>query len=239
MVKMEFETNKNMAILFIIILILGVGATYLGINALKTGEISSLNEDIEDLQNQVDSKDEEITILENEGENFTYHLLRSLSLIDVSREIRANGNLHFDYAARIWFPQHDYQKIIDNCTEAMTYYTTASENFDLAQDYFMETKEYTTVSSYQLVLDLYIDLSKSGYSLSMLRYNASVLLSDIAEKLLNESYSDNTTELLEEFNATLMQFDALYQSGSAQQQDVVDEIKEEYGDFFNPKREIP
>jgi len=236
---MEFETNKNMAILFIIILILGVGATYLGINALKTGEISSLNEDIEDLQNQVDSKDEEITILENEGENFTYHLLRSLSLIDVSREIRANGNLHFDYAARIWFPQHDYQKIIDNCTEAMTYYTTASENFDLAQDYFMETKEYTTVSSYQLVLDLYIDLSKSGYSLSMLRYNASVLLSDIAEKLLNESYSDNTTELLEEFNATLMQFDALYQSGSAQQQDVVDEIKEEYGDFFNPKREIP
>ena len=236
---MEFETNKNMAILFIIILVLGVGITYVGVNAINNDQIESMSEDIDQLETEISNKNSELDRLQNEGENFTYHLLRSMSLVDVSREIRGNGNLHFDYAARIWYPQKEYQKIIDNCTQAMNYYTTASENFDLAQDYFLETKEYTSVSSYLEVLNLYIDLSKSGYSLSMLRYNASSILSEIAEKLLNESYSENTTELLEEFNTTLMQFDAIYQSGAGQHQGIVDEIEEEYEGFFNPNRKIP
>ena len=236
---MEFETNKNMAVLFIIILVLGVGMTYVGVNAINNDQIESMSEDIDQLETEISNKNSELDRLQNEGENFTYHLLRSMSLVDVSREIRGNGNLHFDYAARIWYPQKEYQKIIDNCTQAMNYYTTASENFDLAQDYFLETKEYTSVSSYLEVLNLYIDLSKSGYSLSMLRYNASSILSEIAEKLLNESYSENTTELLEEFNTTLMQFDAIYQSGAGQHQGIVDEIEEEYEGFFNPNRKIP
>jgi len=57
--------------------------------------------------------------------------------------------------------------------------------------------------------------------------------------LLNESYADNTTELLEEFNTTLMQFEDMYQGGAGQHQGIVDEIEEEYGDFFNPNRKIP
>ncbi|HMA83640.1 MAG TPA: hypothetical protein VKP59_05360 [Candidatus Thermoplasmatota archaeon] len=236
---MEFETNKNMAILFIIILVLGVGMTYFGVNAINNDQIESMSEDIDQLETEIAHKDSELEELQNEGENFTYHLLRSMSLVDVSREIRGNGNLHFDYAARIWYPQKEYQKIIDNCTQAMSYYTTASENFDLAQDYFLETKDYTTVSSYLEILNLYIDLSKSGYSLSMLRYNASSMLSEIAEKLLNESYAENTTELLEEFNTTLMQFETMYQAGASGHQGIVDEIEEEYGDFFNPNRKIP
>ena len=236
---MEFETNKNMAILFIIILVLGVGITYVGVNAINNDQIESMSEDIDQLETEISNKDSELDRLQNEGENFTYHLLRSMSLVDVSREIRGNGNLHFDYAARLWYPQKEYQKIIDNCTQAMSYYTTASENFDLAQDYFLETKQYTTITSYQEIIDLYIDLSESGYSLSMLRYNASSMLSEIAEKLLNESYAENTTELLEEFNTTLMQFEDMYQGGAGQHQGIVDEIEEEYGDFFNPNRKIP
>ena len=239
MVNMEFETNKNMAVLFIIILALGISITYLGVNALNSNQIEAMSEDIDQLETDLSNKDSELDLLQNDGENFTYHLLRSMSLVDVSREIRGNGNLHFDYAARIWFPQREYQKIIDNCTQSMRYYENASINFDLAQDYFQETKEYTTVGSYQEILDLYIDLSKSGYSLSMLRYNASSMLSEIAEKLLNESYADNTTELLEEFNTTLMQFEDMYQGGADQHQGIVDEIEEEYGDFFNPNRKIP
>ncbi|MBS3748961.1 MAG: hypothetical protein KGY67_04600 [Candidatus Thermoplasmatota archaeon] len=236
---MEFETNKNMAILFIIILVLGVGMTYFGVNAINTDQIELMSEDIDQLETEIANKDSEIERLQNEGENFTYHLLRSMSLVDVSREIRGNGNLHFDYAARIWYPQKEYQKIIDNCTQAMSNYRNASENFDLAQDYFLETKEYTTVSTYLEILNLYIDLSKSGYSLSMLRYNASSMLSEIAEKLLNESYAENTTELLEDFNATLMQFEDMYQAEAGGHQGIVDEIEEEYGDFFNPNRIIP
>jgi hypothetical protein len=236
---MEFETNRNMAILFIIILVLGVGITYVGVNALSSDYIASMSKDINQLENEIQNKESELETLRTDGENFTYHLLRSMSLVDVSREIRSNGNLHFDYAARIWFPQKEYQKIIDNCTQSMRYYENASINFDLAQDYFQETKGYTTVVSYQGILDLYIDLSKSGYSLSMLRYNASSMLSEIAEKLLNESYAENTSELLEEFNTTLMQFEEMYQSGAGQHQDIVDEIEEEYGDFFNPNRKIP
>lgn len=239
MVNMEFETNKNMAILFIIILVLGVGITYVGVNAINNDQIESMSEDIDQLETEISNKDSELDRLQNEGENFTYHLLRSMSLVDVSREIRGNGNLHFDYAARIWYPQKEYQKIIDNCTQAMSYYTTASENFDLAQDYFLETKQYTTITSYQEIIDLYIDLSESGYSLSMLRYNASSMLSEIAEKLLNESYAENTTELLEEFNTTLMQFEDMYQAGAGQHQGIVDEIEEEYEGFFNPNRKIP
>jgi hypothetical protein len=236
---MEFETNRNMAILFIIILVLGVGITYVGVNAISSDYIASMSKDINQLENEIQNKESELETLRTDGENFTYHLLRSMSLVDVSREIRSNGNLHFDYAARIWFPQKEYQKIIDNCTQSMRYYENASINFDLAQDYFQETKGYTTVVSYQGILDLYIDLSKSGYSLSMLRYNASSMLSEIAEKLLNESYAENTSELLEEFNTTLMQFEEMYQSGAGQHQDIVDEIDEEYGDFFNPNRKIP
>jgi DNA-binding protein H-NS len=236
---MEFETNRNMAILFIIILVLGVGITYVGVNAISSDYIASMSKDINQLENEIQNKESELETLRTDGENFTYHLLRSMSLVDVSREIRSNGNLHFDYAARIWFPQKEYQKIIDNCTQSMRYYENASINFDLAQDYFQETKGYTTVVSYQGILDLYIDLSKSGYSLSMLRYNASSMLSEIAEKLLNESYAENTSELLEEFNTTLMQFEEMYQSGAGQHQDIVDEIEEEYGDFFNPNRKIP
>lgn len=236
---MEFELNKNMAILFIIILVIGIGATFFAVETINEDKIDMLNEDIDELENEVETKNDEIKILENKGENFTYHLLRSMSLVDTSREIRSRGNLYFDYAARIWFPQEEYQKVIDNCSKAITNYTLASENFDLAEDYFTETKDYTSIPTYQTVLDLYIDLSKSGYSLSMLRYNASILISDIAEKLLNESYSENTTDLLDEFNATLMQFDGMYQQGFSAQQEIVEEIENEYEGFFNPNREIP
>ena len=239
MVKMEFELNKNMAILFVIILIIGIGATYFAVETINKDKINLLNEDIDELKNEVETKNNEINTLENEGENFTYHLLRSMSIVDTSREIRARGNLYFDYAARIWFPQEEYQKVIDNCSRAMTNYTNASKKFDLAEDYFIETKDYTSVPAYQTVLNLYIDLTKSGYSLSMLRYNASMLISDIAEKLLNESYAENTTELIEEFNATLMQFDGMYQQGFSAQQEIVKEIEKEYEGFFNPNREIP
>lgn len=236
---MEFELNKNMAILFIIVLFLGIGATYFAVETINKDKIDLLNEDINELENEIETKNDEINTLENEGENFTYHILRSMSLIDTSREIRSRGNLNFDYAARIWFPQEEYQKVIDNCSKAMANYTLASEKFDLAEDYFTGTKEYTTISTYQTVLDLYINLSKSGYSLSMLRYNASLLISDIAEKLLNESYSENTTELIEEFNETLMQFDGMYQQGLSTQQEIVEEIEKEYEGFFNPNRQIP
>ncbi len=239
MVKMEFEMNKNMAILFAIILVLSSGVTFLSVTSLKNNEIESLTEDVVKLQNEVETKNDEITKLTVEGENFTYHLLRSMSLLDISSEIRGNGDLHFDYAARIWYPQHDYQRIIDNCSQAITYYQNARENFDLAQDYFLETKEHTSIISYLNILDLYVDLSKSGHSLSRLRYNASETLKDIAQDLLNESLSENTSELLDLFNMTLLDFDVQYQQGSSGYQEIIDEIEEEHGGFFNPKREIP
>lgn len=234
---MEFETNRNMVILFTIIFIIGIAATYLAVNSMKNADINKLTDDINELENNIDIKENEIQSLKEKGENFTYHLLKSMSIIDISRENRSNGNFHFDYAARIWYPQKEYQKIIDNCTTAMTYYLSARKNFDLAKDYFAETKKTTTISSYKDILDLYIQLAHSGYSLSNLRYNASSDLTDIAQHLLNESSSGNTTELFELFNSTLMQYDMTYQQGFSQHQDIVDEIEEEYGGFFNPKRE--
>lgn len=237
--KMEFEMNKNMAILFAIILVISSGATFLTAQFLKGAEIESLNESIAELQNEVETKETEITLLTLKGENFTYHLLRSMSLLDISSEIRRNGTLHFDYAARIWYPQHDYQRVIDNCSKAMDDYQDAREKFDLAQDYFLETKQYTSIEPYLEILDLYVELSKSGHSLSRLRYNASEKLRDIAQDLLNESLSENISELLDLFNNTLLDFDTQFQQGSSGYQDIIDEIEEEHGGFFNPKREIP
>lgn len=236
---MEFEMNKNMAILFAIILVISSGATFLTAQFLKGAEIESLNESIAELQNEVETKETEITLLTLKGENFTYHLLRSMSLLDISSEIRRNGTLHFDYAARIWYPQHDYQRVIDNCSKAMDDYQDAREKFDLAQDYFLETKQYTSIEPYLEILDLYVELSKSGHSLSRLRYNASEKLRDIAQDLLNESLSENISELLDLFNNTLLDFDTQFQQGSSGYQDIIDEIEEEHGGFFNPKREIP
>lgn len=231
--------NKNMAILFAIILVISSGATFLTAQFLKGAEIESLNESIAELQNEVETKETEITLLTLKGENFTYHLLRSMSLLDISSEIRRNGTLHFDYAARIWYPQHDYQRVIDNCSKAMDDYQDAREKFDLAQDYFLETKQYTSIEPYLEILDLYVELSKSGHSLSRLRYNASEKLRDIAQDLLNESLSENISELLDLFNNTLLDFDTQFQQGSSGYQDIIDEIEEEHGGFFNPKREIP
>ena len=210
--------------------------TYYSVNALKNAEIQTLNDQITEYQQNLDQKDTEISILTEKGENFTYHLLRAMSLLDVSRETRSNGNLYFDYAARIWFPIKEYQLVVDNCSDAMEYYTIASERFDLAEDYFTDTKQYTSVPVYHDIIDLYVSLTKSGYNLSILRYNASEKISEIAEKLKIDA--ENET-LLEEFNATLMASDVTYQQGSSAEQGIIDEIEEEYGDFFNPNREIP
>jgi len=236
---MEFVTNKNMVLLYTLIFIIGIVATYFAVNTINSGKINEMSDNINELETIVKTKNNEIESLRQDGENFTYHLLESMSLLDVSREIRANGNLFFDYAARIWFPQGKYQKVINNCSKAMNNYSSASEKFDLAEEYFFNTKSYTNVSSYQNILDLYIELSHSGYKLSMLRYNASVLISEIAEKLLNESYSENNTDLIGEFNVTLMQFDSMYQQALTQNQEIINEIEEEYGEFFNPNRKIP
>ena len=233
---MEFETNKNMIILFIVVLVISIGATYVTVGFIKNAEVKSLTDNMANIQDTLNIKDDEINNLKTNGENFTYHILQSMSLLDVSREIRANGNLYFDYAARIWFPQEMYEKVILNCTVAGNYYSDASDKFILAQDYFMNTKQYTSIGSYLTVLDLYVNLTKSAYSLSILQYNATKDISEIAEKLLNESYAGNISELLDEFNSTLAMFDNMNQQGSGQQQDIVDEIEEEYGDFFDPNR---
>ena len=158
----------------------------------------------------------EMEAIEEMNINFTNSFLESSVLLDTAREYRAFGNYHFDLASLFFTSalsesnisiMKSYKNItIDNCTEAMPKYNISNLNFKTASSFFNNTKKYTEYSGYIKLLDLYIDLTESGARLTMLRYNASKYLKQLAENItVTNGYVslDNVSGLMDLFNETM------------------------------------
>ena len=101
----------------------------------------------------------EIITIKCQSEKFTSHFLKSLVLLDQSREDRAFGNYHFDLAF-LWYNSAlseknsslmELEKLrgIDNCTNALPYYHYSHLNFEEAKTFFSNTKNFTNEKKYQ------------------------------------------------------------------------------------------
>ena len=176
----------------------------------------------------------EIETIEEKNINFTSHLIDSLVLLDKSREDRTSGNHHFDLAFS-WYNSALSEKnsstmelyknrVIGNCTDAMSNYLNSHQNFKIAKSFFNATKTYTTYEKYLELLDLYVNLTASGARLTMLRYNASKYLKYMAENLTlvngTITYLENVSELMDSFNETM----DLYEEESETYDEYQDEI---------------
>lgn len=220
--------DKNMFIMLLSIMIGVIIITYFVSDVIKRSELEELET----------GHTEEISIINIKNEQFTDHFMKSSVLLDSAREDRAAGNYNFDLAF-LWYQSALSEKnettmntyksrTILNCDDAMYNYTISSKNFEEANMYFDDTKAYTNNNKYQDILDIYISLTKSGEKLTLLRYNASRYLKQLAEKIIMDetgrvTYSENVSELLMLFNETL----AAYSSELA----VYDELKEEIDEY--------
>ena len=180
----------------------------------------------------------EIKTIENKNINFTNGFIHSLGLLDLSREYRADGNYNFDLAM-IWYSSalselnetrlNDYKmRIVKNCDNAIINYTYSYNNFIEAKNRFELTKGFVNYDVYLSILDLYVNLTKSGSKLVTLRINASNYLKNIAENITivdnTVSYMTNVTEMLDLFNSTM----AEYLSEENVYSGIEDQIEKEY-----------
>lgn len=191
--------------------------------------------EIEGYQKEIVTINIEKQLIEARSKNFTDYFFKSIGSLDLSREYRADGNTYFDLAATLWYPQGEYEKIMENCTLSMETHMLAYENFLNTRTFFDDTKSFTSDEKYLAIIGLYMDLTLSCAKMSMLRYNASNILYFIAENLSLYGENDNVFILLELFNQT----NALYDQEFEEYSDILDEIESEYGKFFNPIRETP
>ena len=141
----------------------------------------------------------EIEDINSKNENFTNYFLQGSVKMDSAREIREVGNYYFDLAARIWYPQEEYQKVIDNCTDAMSQYLMSNLKFAESKPYFIAAKTFTENPSYKGALGYYVAFANSGENITLLRYETARYLLYIAENLSLGNVG-NATLLLENFS---------------------------------------
>jgi len=233
---MARKFNKNMFVMLFAIMIGAIIVTYFAADIVNKTKIDTLTSRYEG----------EITSVKGKSENFTSRFLRSSVILDLSREDRSFGNYHFDLAF-LWYQSAlseknstimDTYKLrgIDNCTNAMPYYYNSNLNFNEANKFFKETKNHTEVEKYLDMLDLYVKLTKSGSTLTMLRYNASQYLMFLTENLTfnfetnNVTYLTNVSQNLAAFLAAV----SAYQEEVENYDEIQDEI-DEY-EFFDEER---
>lgn len=183
----------------------------------------------------------EIETIEEMNIKFTNGFLESSVLLDTAREFRAFGNYHFDLAILFYNSALSEKNIslmksyinntIDNCTKAMPKYFNSHLNFESSSDFFNNTKKHTTYSNYLKLLDLYVNLTKSGSRLTLLRYNASKYLKYLAENVTNDEI--NLSALMDLFNESMMIYD--------EELGIYNEYEEEIDEYdivgFDPNRE--
>lgn len=229
---MAKEFDRNMFIMLLSVMVGAIIITYFAADIIRQSEFDKERESYID---QIESVTTEKNKFENKSKNFTGFFLKSLGSLDLSREDRATANSYFDLASKIWYPQKEYQKVIDNCTKAMERYLITYENFLNTKTFFNDTKEYVYQDNYLSILDIYVDLSQSGARLAMYRYNSSRYLKQIAENLSSIGEEANVSELLEMYNES----NALYGQELLLFNELKDAIESEYGKLFNPNRETP
>jgi hypothetical protein len=192
---MAREFTKNMFIMLVAIMIGVFVITYFAADIINRSKIETLT-----TEHVTEIKD-----INSMNENFTNYFLQGSVKMDSAREIREVGNYYFDLAARIWYPQGEYQKVIGNCTDAMSQYLISNLKFAESKPYFIAAKTFTENPSYKGALDYYVAFANSGENITLLRYETAKYLLYAAENL-SLGNVENATFLLENFSI----LDSLY-----------------------------
>ena len=230
---MERIFTRNMFIMLLSIMIGAIIITFFIADIQHKSEIETLTTGYTD----------EISTITRNNENFTGYFLYSLGILDQAREDRAFGNYHYDLGF-LWYNSmlsetnlttfEQYQsRAVENCTNAMPKYMESHDNFEVAINKFIETKNYTSTPKYRDILDLYIALSESGARLTYLRYNASNYLKQITagiELTINPGngsvtlvISENISEMIELFEQTL--------GDIAAEEEIFEDLKDEIDEY--------
>ena len=189
---------------------------------------------------------DEIKSIEEKNNNFNNIFLESLILEDSSTRDRLLGNYHFDLAIIFHnetLNQNDEIKMNEyknmtkiNCEEAIKIYLISSQNYQISRTFFNKSKKFTDNINYLNLIDIYINLTYSGERLSILRYNASILLQNLSDNItfIDGSVDQgNVTIILNLYYQNL----TLYNQEILIYEDLLDQI-EEFDLFgFNPNRE--
>jgi len=188
----------------------------------------------------------EIKSIEEKNNNFNNIFLESLILEDSATRDRLHGNYYFDLA-RIYYNEtlnqldeikmNEYKNMTKlNCEEAIKIYLISSQNYQISKTFFNKSKKFTDNINYLNLIDIYINLTNSGERLSILRYNASILLQKLSDNItfIDGSVDQgNVTILLNLYYQNL----TLYNQEILIYEDLLDKI-EEFDLFgFNPNRE--
>ena len=177
----------------------------------------------------------EIEDINSRNENFTDYFLQGSVTIDSAREVREVGNYYFDFAlfwyntALVNITNTSIDKCIENCWSAMDEYSTSYEKFGYSKPFFEEAKAYT--DRYVIILGYYVGFAQAGQNITMLRYNASNYLRQIAENLSLGNMS-NVYMLMDLFNETT----GLYDEALGDYEDNGDQIDDYL--FFSEDRTV-
>ena len=206
---MPREFNRNMFVMLLTIMIGVIIITFFIGDIIRRSDIDTLK-----TEHKVEIKE-----IASKNKNFTSNFIISNVILDKAKEGQYSGNYNFNLAY-VWYNSALAEKnitnfntykirTIDNCTKAMTHYINSHNNFNLSKNHFNDTKALTDFIEYQEIIDIYIDLSESGYKLTDYRYNASYYLISLTENLIVDTqngtiiYGENVTEILQLFNDSL------------------------------------
>jgi len=179
----------------------------------------------------------EIDDINSRNENFTDYFLQGSVTIDSGRELREVGNYYYDFAL-FWYStalanmtNSSINKCIENCWSAMGEYSMSYEKFGSSMPFFEEAKKYT--DHYDPILDHYVEFAQAGQTITILRYNASNYLRQIAENLTLGNI-ENMSVLMVMFNETIL----LYGEGVGNYEDLKDQV-DDYIFFSEIREEYP
>jgi len=229
--------DRNMFIMLAAIMVGAVIITYFAADIVNKSKIETLT-----IEHGFEIQD-----VHSKNENFTDNFLQGSIIMDSAREVREVANLNFDFAlfwfnnalanVSVWYDsewvnktEDLVEKCIENCTEAMINYLTSHDKFGESEPHFYNAKNFTSRDRYLEVLGYYVDFSKAGQEITLLRYNASNFLKQAAENLSIGQYE--IVDLIME-NFTVME--GMYLMALGGYEDLKDQI-DEYT-FFDEIRE--
>lgn len=197
--------DKNMFIMMISIMIGVVIITFF------IADINARTQEEEKYQTQIEN-------IEKQNVNFTTRLLSSLGYLEKARDSRATGEYHFDLSY-LWYTTalvetdnntfHKYKNSsLDNCTYSIYYYDISYDNFGVAQKMFLNTLNYTY--GFKDLVNLYVNLTRSGENLCKLRINTTIYIQSIVENMTFKdggvNFSTNISNLTALLNESLSAF---------------------------------
>ena len=192
--------DKNMFIMLLSVMIGVIVITYFAADIMRRAQIEEIEE----------RHIEEIETIEKKNINFTSNFLDSLTSLNLAKKYRMNGDVNYQISYAFYKnvfsvtneTRFDTYKtyITSNCSSAMYNFLNSRLNFNDSIGNFNESKSYTQYDVYLKLGDLYINYSKSGARLTMLRYNISKYLLYLSENL---TFINGTVGFLGNYSALM------------------------------------